>query len=161
MTGALLGTPRYMSPEQAAASTSKLDHRTDIYSLGATLYELATSQPVFAADTPHEVILQILSDDPLPLRRHRSELPRDLETIVLKCLSKDPQQRYDSAADLSDDLRAYLDGRSIRARQAGPVERAVRWVKRRQRSMATTAGVVAATIFLAAALLLGWRSHES
>ena len=90
LTGAMLGTPRYMSPEQAAATRQPVDHRTDIYSLGATLYELVTGQPVFAADTPHEVISQIITTEPRPPRQFDRSLPRDLETIVLKCLAKEP-----------------------------------------------------------------------
>ncbi len=114
MTGALLGTPRYMSPEQADATRRKVDHRTDLYSLGATLYELLSGQPVFHADTPHEVLHKILSDDPERLRKHQPAVPRDLETIVMKCLSKDPAERYSTANELVQDLRAFLDNRPIR-----------------------------------------------
>ena len=93
LTGALLGTPRYMSPEQAEATVKSVDHRTDIYSLGATLYELVTGQPVFAADTPHAVISKIIHNEPQSPRHVRPDLPRDLETILLKCLSKEAVQR--------------------------------------------------------------------
>ena len=93
MTGALLGTPRYMSPEQASAARHRLDHRTDVYSLGATLYELLTNRPVFSADTPHEVIDQILNLEPIPPRQLTPSLSRDIETILVKRLGKDPGQR--------------------------------------------------------------------
>ena len=96
IAGALMGTPRCMSPEQASASHRPVDHRTDIYSLGAALYELATGQPVFTANTPHHVIQQVLQEDPVLPRRIRPELPRDFETIVMKCLAKEPSQRYAS-----------------------------------------------------------------
>jgi serine/threonine protein kinase len=160
LTGAILGTPRYMSPEQAAATRQPVDHRTDIYSLGATLYELVTGQPVFAAATPHEVISQIITAEPRPPRHFDRSLPRDLETIVLKCLAKEPTRRYQTAHELADDLRAFLDGRPIAARRLGVLARATRWVKKR-RKMATTMAAVATCV---AALFVGgfvtWRLHE-
>jgi tRNA A-37 threonylcarbamoyl transferase component Bud32 len=130
VAGALLGTPRYMSPEQARATTNPVDHRTDIYSLGATLYELATRRPIFEAAHPHAVITQILNDEPLAPRRLAPELPRDLDTIILKCLAKDPGRRYASAQALADDLRAFLAGRPISARLPSLPERAARWAKK-------------------------------
>lgn len=148
LTGALLGTPRYMSPEQATATHHQIDHRTDIYSLGATLYELLTGKALFRGESPHQVISQILTTEPDPPRRHRPDLPRDLETILMKCLSKDARQRYNSAAQLADDLRAFLDGRPIAARRAGLIERTGRWIKRQKRSVALTAGAVAGTLLL-------------
>ncbi|TWU02533.1 protein kinase domain-containing protein [Stieleria varia] len=148
MTGALLGTPRYMSPEQAAAAHHKLDHRTDIYSLGATLYELATGQPVFVGNSPHDVISQIIASEPIAPHVHRPSLPRDLDTILVKCLSKDASQRYHSANDLASDLRAFQEGRPISARRVGFTERASRWVKRQRRSVALAGGAVAATLLL-------------
>jgi outer membrane protein assembly factor BamB len=151
MTGALLGTPRYMSPEQASATRLPVDQRTDIYSLGATLYELATGKPLFDADTPHGVITQILTTEPLPPRRVRTDLPRDLETIIIKCLSKEPAKRYDTAQALADDLRAFAEGRAIKARRAGPVERTLRWVRRQRR----TVGLAAAAAAIAVAVVLG------
>jgi serine/threonine protein kinase len=99
MTGALLGTPRYMSPEQAGASVKRVDHRSDLFSLGATLYELLSSRPAFTGENAHEVIQRILKEEPPPLRSIEPGIPRDLETIVMKCLSKDPQHRYSAARD--------------------------------------------------------------
>jgi hypothetical protein len=162
MTGALLGTPRYMSPEQAAAAHNKLDHRTDIYSLGASLYELATGKPVFSGDSPHDVISQIITAEPTPPRKHRPSLPRDLDTIMMKCLSKEPGERYESARQLADDLRAFLEGRPIAARRVSLVEQATRWVKRQRRSVALTAGAVAITLLLVALTVAGsYAWHRS
>ena len=104
MTGALLGTPRYMSPEQAEASTKRVDHRSDLFSLGAMLYELMASRPAFPGETPHDVIQQIVRCEPTPLRRNCPSVPRDLETIVMKCLAKEPAARYTDAAALAADL---------------------------------------------------------
>ncbi len=118
VSGALMGTPRYMSPEQAESLERPVDHRTDLYSLGATLYELATGRPVFESATPHGVIARILNEQPARPREVRPGLPRDLETIILTCLAKDPSQRYQTAHALADDLRAVLDGRPIRARRS-------------------------------------------
>jgi outer membrane protein assembly factor BamB len=143
VTGVLMGTPRYMSPEQAAGAKQPVDQRSDVYSLGATLYELATGRPVFDADTPQGVITQILNAEPIAPRLLKSGLPADLETIVLKCLAKEPARRYQTARALADDLRAFLDGRPIRARRPGLAERAGRWVRKHHRS-ATLMSVAAA-----------------
>ncbi len=148
LTGALLGTPRYMSPEQAKATTKRVDFRSDLFSFGATLYELLSGKPAFSGDNPHDVIQHILSDEPTSLRTLDAAIPRDLETIVLKCLAKDPQQRYASARDLADDLRAFLDGRPIRARRSTPIELASRWVKQNRRSVLLATSVAAITILV-------------
>jgi predicted Ser/Thr protein kinase len=161
LTGALLGTPRYMSPEQAVASKKRVDHRSDLFSLGATLYELLTGQPAFAGDTPHHVIQQILTGEPKPIRQANSSVPRDLETVVMKCLAKEPGQRYSAARELADDLRAFLDGRPIRARRANLVELAHRWFKSQQRSarlMATAAAITLAATFAA---IFSWSGYDA
>jgi serine/threonine protein kinase/WD40 repeat protein len=129
-SGALLGTPRYMSPEQAQAARLPVDRRTDIYSLGATLYELATGQHAFDAPSPLEVVLAIIDHPPVPPRRLAPDLPRDLETIILKAMAKRPADRYQDAADLAEDLRRCQRGEPIRARRIGPVRRLVRWSRR-------------------------------
>src|SRR6185295_2175308 len=104
--------------------------RTDIYSLGATLYELVTGKPVFEAQTPQGVITQILNAEPVPPRLLQGRLPRDLETIILKCLAKDPARRYQQARDLADDLRAFLENRAIKARRPSLVERLASWSRK-------------------------------
>lgn len=161
LTGALLGTPRYMSPEQAAAAHKKVDHRSDLFSLGATLYELLTGKPAFSGDTPHDVIQRILTAEPIPLRELASSVPRDLETIVMKCLAKEPRQRYESASDLAADLRAFLDGRPIRARRASLLERASRWLKQQQRSVKLAASAVAVTLAVTIGGIAGWLGYDS
>ena len=160
--GILMGTPRYMSPEQAAAARQPIDHRTDIYSLGATLYELATGKPVFDGTTPQGVITQILNTEPVAPRVLQGMLPRDLETIILKSLAKNPVGRYQHARDLADDLRAYLDNRPIRARRATLRERAVRWARKHQRSTLVSAVTAAASLLLILGSWVGWQAyHES
>ena len=162
MTGALLGTPRYMSPEQASAAKQPVDQRTDIYSLGATLYELATGKPLFEADSPHGIISQILTAEPPSPRSQRASLPRDLETIILKCLAKEPQQRYATAQALADDLRAFCDGRAIKARRAGLPERAVRWVRKNRRSVLLAASAAAiGMVLVVGGLLLSSQLYQS
>ena len=155
VSGMLMGTPRYMSPEQANAVKRPVDHRTDIYSLGATLYELITGQPVFASDTPHGVISQILTAEPMRRRSIRHAIPRDLETITLKCLAKEPEQRYATAQTLADDLRAFREGRAIKARRSQLPERAVRWVRQRKKLVGVAAAAAAATLLIVAGLYAG------
>src|SRR5262249_3739902 len=116
MTGDVLGTLRYMSPEQSSARRGIVDHRSDVYSLGATLYELLTLHPAHNGRDRAELLHQIALDEPRPLRVWNPAIPRDLETIVLKAVARDVPQRYATAADLADDLRRFLDGRPIQAR---------------------------------------------
>lgn len=146
VAGTLLGTPRYMSPEQAEAATRTIDHRSDIYSLGATLYELVTGQPVFAAETPHGIINQILTKDPVAPRKHKVEISRDFETILLKCLSKNASQRYSSASELAEDLRAIGEDRPIRARRPRIIERSSRWLRERKRAVTAAGSATLATL---------------
>ncbi|MBI5758194.1 MAG: serine/threonine protein kinase, partial [Planctomycetales bacterium] len=160
MAGAILGTPRYMSPEQAAASKNPVDHRTDIYSLGATLYELATGRPLFEGDSPHLVITQILTNEPPAPRVVCPNLHRDFETIILKCLAKEPAQRYATAQALADDLRAFVEGRAIKARRSTLVEQAARWFKQQKRSVGVAAAAVAATIAVVVGGLIAWQMHS-
>jgi outer membrane protein assembly factor BamB/predicted Ser/Thr protein kinase len=160
LSGVLLGTPRYMSPEQASPARRPVDHRTDVYSLGATLYELLTGRPAFDAETPQAVIAQILEKEPAPPARIRPGLSPDLETIVLKCLEKDPAHRYATARDLAEDLRAFLDGRDIRARTPSLAERAARWLRRNRRLAATAAAAALSSAALVAGVLFGWRRYE-
>src|SRR5262249_18439671 len=115
-TGDLVGTLRYMSPEQALAKRVPLDHRTDVYSLGATFYELLTLRPAFPGTARQELLRQITLEEPAPPRRLERPVPRELEVIVLKALEKNPQDRYATAQELADDLRRFLEDRPIKAR---------------------------------------------
>jgi serine/threonine protein kinase len=129
-SGDLLGTLRYMSPEQAGGRRVLLDHRTDVYSLGATLYELLTLQPAFDGTDRNSLLHQILYEEPRPPRALRKSIPVELETIVLKCLDKDADRRYATARELADDLRRFLSHEPIRARRATAVQRLRKWGRR-------------------------------
>ncbi len=141
MTGDLLGTPRYMSPEQAMAKRIPVDHRTDIYSLGVTLYELSTLHPAFTGPDRQEVLRQIAFDEPRMPRRVNPAMPAELETIVLKAISKSPVERYDSAQDFADDLQRFLDDKPIQAKRPTLIERAAKWA-RRHRSVVASAAIL-------------------
>jgi tetratricopeptide (TPR) repeat protein/tRNA A-37 threonylcarbamoyl transferase component Bud32 len=145
MTGQIIGTPFYMSPEQAMAKKVNVDHRSDIYSLGATLYELLTLRPPFSGDSIQEVCSQIISKEAMPPRRVDSRVPRDLETIVQRAMEKEPARRYATAAEMAEDLRRFADGVPIRARRIGPAGRAWRKVKRNK-----VRSVLAASVLLLA-----------
>jgi serine/threonine protein kinase/Flp pilus assembly protein TadD len=151
MTGDLVGTLRYMSPEQALAKRDLVDHRTDIYSLGATLYELLTLAPAIAGNDRQELLAQIAFEEPRPPRRLDKTIPPELETIVLKAMEKIPADRYATAQELADDLRRYLEDRPIRARRPTWLEQARKWA-RRHRSVVWSA---AAASFVALAVLAG------
>jgi serine/threonine protein kinase len=129
MTGDLVGTLRYMSPEQALARRV-VDHRADIYSLGATLYELLTLEPAFRGNDRQELLRQIAFEEPTPPRRLNRAVPAELETIVVKAMEKNPAERYATTKELADDLRRFLADEPIRARPAGLVRRLRRWIKR-------------------------------
>jgi serine/threonine protein kinase len=150
-SGDMLGTLRYMSPEQALGKRAVLDHRTDVYSLGMTLYELLTLEPAFAAEDRQELLTRIACDDPRPPRAVRRAIPAELETVVLKAIAKEPGDRYASAQELADDLRRFLDDRPILARRPSLVEKGVRWARRRP---AVVAGAVLLLALIAAGSLL-------
>ena len=129
-TGDVLGTLRYMSPEQAAGRRTLVDHRTDIYSLGATLYELLALEPIFAAEDRQALLHHILNDDPRPLRSIDRGIPVELETIVLKAVAKTPSERYTTAGELASDLRRFLDDRPILARRPTVTDQVRKWARR-------------------------------
>src|SRR5262249_22243470 len=129
MTGDLVGTLRYMSPEQALAKRVLVDHRTDIYSLGATLYELLTLEPAIPGEDRQELLRQIAMEEPRRPRRWNKAIPQELESIVLKALEKNPQDRYATAQELASDLRSFLEDRPIRARRPTWRQAAVKWAR--------------------------------
>lgn len=163
MTGAMLGTPRYMSPEQVFASRGlSLDHRSDIYSLGATLYELVTGTALFDGPTPLDVLHQIRSSEPAKPRDLRSAIPRDLEIVLQKCLAKDPKERYQSANDLASDLRAIREARPIKARGVPAWVRLGRQLKQHKSRLKLAGMAVAATlaVIMFARLWFTFQEHR-
>ena len=163
--GSMMGTPAYMSPEQVVAATVDIDHRTDIYSLGATLYELLTLAPPFEAETRDKLLQQIVLKEPRPPRARSRRMPIDLDTITTKALEKDVSRRYQSAHDMAEDLRRFLAGEPISARPVGLITRAVKRLKRdRPLVAALTAAVSTAVVVAAAALMYGqaqWRKQTA
>ena len=146
MTGDMLGTLRYMSPEQALAKRGYLDHRTDIYSLGVTLYEMLTLRPAIDGQDRQELLRRIAQEEPTPPRRLNPSIPRELETILLKAMNKEPESRYATAQELADDLKRFLEEEPIRAKRPTLLERATKWSRRH----ATAVGAAALVLLVAA-----------
>jgi Flp pilus assembly protein TadD len=157
-TGMILGTPSYMAPEQADGQGKEAGPATDVYALGAILYECLTGRPPFRAASQAATLRQVLSEEPLSPRRLDSSVPRDLDTVCLKCLEKEPARRYASAQALAEDLARFGTGQPLRARPVGPAGKAVKWVRRNP----VGAGLVAALMLLAvgAAGVLWWAQQQ-
>lgn len=149
-TGAVLGTPEYMAPEQAAGRVRDIDARTDVYGLGAILYAMVTGRPPFGGDTRMLVVMNVLEREPVPPRRHDPRIPVPLERICLRCLEKDPARRYGSAAAVADDLDAWLRGDRIAPPRGGPLHRLGRVLRRYPAAGFRLAGIVGALAVVAA-----------
>jgi serine/threonine protein kinase/Flp pilus assembly protein TadD len=145
-TGDLVGTLRYMSPEQALGRAAGVDHRADLYALGATLYELLTLEPAFPGRDRQELLRRIAFDEPRPPRRVNRRVPEELETIVLKAMAKAPEERYATAQGLADDLRRYLGDEPIRARRPSRLERARKWARRHRPVVWSAAAALLVTL---------------
>jgi serine/threonine protein kinase len=159
-TGDVIGTPSYMPPEQATGHRERIDARSDVYSLGATLYTLLVGRPPFYADNPMDTCLQVIHQEPLSLRQQNPKIPRDLETICLKCLEKSPERRYQTAGELAAELKRFLAGMPIQARPRGRVERLWLWGRRRP----LVAALLGLSAMLALVIMIGgplWAIRET
>jgi tetratricopeptide (TPR) repeat protein len=160
-SGEVLGTPSYMAPEQATGKSGPITAAVDVYGLGAILYEDLTGRPPFAAATVEATLGLVRRDEPVPPRRLQPTVPRDLETICLKCLRKEPGRRYATAQDLADDLRHFRAGEPIRARPVGTVERVVIWCRRNPRVAGLVAALVLVFLTGCAGILWQWQRATS
>jgi eukaryotic-like serine/threonine-protein kinase len=159
-TGGTVGTLRYMSPEQALAKRALVDHRSDVYSLGVTLYEALALQPAYPGSDREEVLRQIAAGEPPPPRRLEPSIPVELETIVLKAMAREPEGRYQTAQEMADDLRCFWEGKPILARRPSLRERMVRWSQRHRTALATALGVLLlGCAGLLAALVVLWNEQ--
>jgi WD40 repeat protein len=154
------GTPSYMAPEQAQLKSHKLSPATDIYGLGAILYELLTGTPPFLGATPQDTLERVVRDEPPSIRARRSEISADLEAICLKCLAKNPRERYGSAHELSEDLGRFLEGRAVSVRPLNALQRLGRWARREPKLAAAASIAVFALLVGLAATSFEWRRAE-
>lgn len=161
MTGDIVGTLRYMSPEQASGNRAVLDGRTDVYSLGVALYELATLQPAFPGDDRHALLRRVIAEDPPRPRQVDPAVPKDFETILLKAITKETNARYATARELAADLRSFAEGKPIRARTPTNIERLARWARRhRSVVLSTMVVLVLSVIGLSLSTLLVLLAHR-
>jgi WD40 repeat protein len=159
-TGAILGTAGYMAPEQAGGKVREIGPAVDVYALGAILYEMLTGRPPFQAATVLDTLRHVVETEPVPPSRLVGRLPRDLETIVLKCLEKHPSRRYAGACDLADDLERFLAGKPIVARPVGAVEHALKWARRSPAVAALAAAVALVTVVGFALVTWKWLDAD-
>jgi tRNA A-37 threonylcarbamoyl transferase component Bud32/tetratricopeptide (TPR) repeat protein len=157
--GTILGSPSYMPPEQARGDISSMSPRSDLYSLGAILYQMLTARPPFITDRPLDTILQVMNNEPVPPRQLQPGIPVDLETICMKALQKDQSVRYSSCKELAEDLRRFIDGKPILARPISRMERVVRWCKRNP--TVAIPSVAAGFFFVATTFISTWAWQES
>lgn len=158
--GQLVGTPEYMAPEQADGQGRLAGPITDVYGLGAILYTMLTGRPVFQSPSVLGILEQVLGSEPIAPRRLQPAVPRDLETICLKCLEKEPRRRYASAAQLAEDLEHYLEGRAILARPTGWFERVWKWSRRRPAVAMLSSATLAVTVLSFVLIAWQWRRAE-
>jgi hypothetical protein len=161
LSGARVGTPSYMAPEQALGKAHAIGPAVDVYALGAVLYEMLTGRPPFEGESAAATERQVIADEPVPPSRLNPKVPRDLETVCLKCLQKDPQRRYTSAAALAEDLQRYLLGQVVTARPVSQFERAVKWIRRNKWIASLSAAAVFALVMgTVASLLFGFEANR-
>jgi serine/threonine protein kinase/WD40 repeat protein len=161
LTGQVLGSPHYLPPEQAAGQRGRVSRRTDVYALGATLYHLLSGRPPFQTESLAQTLDLVLHAEPVAPRLLNPSVPRDLETICLKCLEKEPSRRYDTAQELAEELARFQAGEPIQARPLGPAGKAWRWCRRKPQvaSLAATAALL--LVFGVSGVLWQWRQAES
>jgi len=159
-TGEILGTPSYMAPEQAEGKKDEIGPATDVYALGAILYELLAGVPAFRGISPLDSLRLVVAQEPVAPSRLKPGVPRDLEAICLKCLEKSPARRYASAQALADDLRRFLNGKPVTARHLGPLGRAWKWVRRHPQAVALCAAVALLAMIPVGLLVAHYRAEQ-